>query len=69
MAYDPTRNERQRKYRQRQRTGHLSTPVDVPPVVVERLIEIGELSPVDSEDKFLRGAVISKLLGEWAAKM
>ena len=69
MTTDSTRNERQRKHRQRQRTGHLSTPVDVPPVVVERLIDAGELSLVDSEDKIRRGAAISKLLGEWAAKM
>ena len=69
MTNDPTRNERQRKYRQRLRTGVLPTPVDVSPVVVERLIEIGELSPADSEDKNRRDAAISKLLGEWAKRM
>jgi hypothetical protein len=57
-----------RRFRQRQRIGILPTPVDVPPEVVGRLVEIGELSPVDSEDKIRRGAAISRLLGEWAAK-
>ena len=69
MTNDPTRNERQRIYRQRLRTGVLPTPVDVSPVVVERLIEIGEWSLVESEDKIRRGIAISKLLGEWAAKI
>jgi hypothetical protein len=57
---------RSRRYRERQRTGALSMTFDLPPLIVERMIEDRMLTDAESLDRTKIAAAVVAMLVSWA---